>query len=116
MVERTGSILQENELLSVSLRSVPFMKLRSILWVQTKETFDRFLQAQAEGDPNPTAVLAPLRLRYFSPEELLRLFGFGDGAGQFTWPTGITTKSKYRFIGNSVNTHVVAELINYLFE
>lgn len=116
MVERTGSILQENELLSVSPRSVPFMKRWLTLWIQTKETFDHFLQAQAEGNPNPTAVLAPLRLRYFSPEELLRLFGFGDGTRPFAWPTGITAKSKYRLIGNSVNTHVVTELINYLFE
>jgi tRNA (cytosine38-C5)-methyltransferase len=46
----------------------------------------------------------------------LRLFGIGTGTGSFNWPAGITTKSKYRFIGNSVNTHVVAELIDYLFE
>jgi len=97
MVERTGSILQENESLD------------------TKETFDRFLQAQAEGDPNPTSILAPLRLRYFSPEELLRLFGFDTDTGPFSWPAGVTTKSKYKLIGNSVNVHVVAELVDYLF-
>lgn len=85
-------------------------------YTQTKETFERFLQAQADGDPNPALILAPLRLRYFSAEELLRLFGFGTGTIPFTWPAGITTKGKYRFIGNSVNIHVVAELINYLFE
>jgi len=97
MVERTGSILQENELLD------------------TKETFDRFLEAQAGGDLNPTAILAPLRLRYFSPEELLRFFGFGTGIRPLTWPAEVTAKSKYRLIGNSVNVHVVAELVDYLF-
>jgi tRNA (cytosine38-C5)-methyltransferase len=57
-----------------------------------------------------------LRLRYFSPEELLRLFGFDTDTEAFTWPAGVTTKSKYKLIGNSVNVHVVAELIDYLLE
>ncbi|KAF9645029.1 S-adenosyl-L-methionine-dependent methyltransferase [Thelephora ganbajun] len=86
MVERTGSILQENESLD------------------------------AEGDSNPMAILEPLRLRYFSPRELSKLFGFGTNTKPFIWPAGCTVKSKYRLIGNSVNVHVVAKLINYLFE
>ena len=115
MVERAGSILQENESLDVSLR-VSSMELRKNLREQTKETFDRFLQAQAEGATNSAEILEPLRLRYFSPGELLRLFGFGAGSRPFTWPAGVTTKSKYRLIGNSVNVHVVADLIDYFFE
>ncbi len=61
-------------------------------------------------------ILLPLRLRYFSPEELLRLFCFKDagGDGTFRWPEGVSTKSKYRLIGNSVNVLVVSELIEYL--
>jgi len=92
------------------------MKRRPTWYTQTKETFDRFLQAQVEGDSNPTAILTPLRLRYFSPGELSRIFGFGTDARPFTWPAEVTTKSKYRLIGNSVNVHVVAELVNYLCE
>ena len=43
-------------------------------------------------------VLCPLRLRYFSPEELLRLFCFENvGSGSnFQWPEGVSTKTKYR--------------------
>ena len=116
MVERTGSILQENQSLDVSLRPVQPMKQRPTLQTQTKETFDRFFRAQTEGDPSPTTILAPLRLRYFSPEELSRLFGLGTDTRRFAWPAEVTTKSKYRLIGNSVNVHVVAELVDYLFE
>ncbi|KAH9971182.1 S-adenosyl-L-methionine-dependent methyltransferase [Lactifluus volemus] len=98
MVERTGSILQENEELD------------------TTETFDKFLLAQACGDERAAEILHPLRLRYFSPGELLRLFCF-DGVGSsshFRWPDGISTKTKYRLIGNSVNVLVVSALIEQL--
>lgn len=94
----------------------PLCETTLTLLAQTKVTFDNFLRAQAEGDPNSTAILVPLRLRYFSPQELLRLFGFCPDTGHFTWPAGVTTKGKYKLIGNSVNVDVVAELINYLFQ
>ncbi|KAJ3998861.1 S-adenosyl-L-methionine-dependent methyltransferase [Lentinula boryana] len=35
---------------------------------------------------------------------------------EFVWPEGISNKTKYRLIGNSVNVHVVTELINFLYE
>ena len=78
---------------------------------------------QSAGEDDAVRLLEPLRLRYFSPTELLRLFAFlptkeddeGDGAG-FVWPNEVSTKTKYRLIGNSVNVRVVTELINYLFE
>ena len=61
-------------------------------------------------------ILHPLRLRYFSPEELLRLFCFEDlgGDGSFRWPDGLSMKTKYRLIGNSVNVLVVTTLIECL--
>jgi tRNA (cytosine38-C5)-methyltransferase len=61
-------------------------------------------------------ILRPLRLRYFSPEELLRLFCFEDAGSDstFRWPEGVSTKTKYRLIGNSVNVLVVSALIEYL--
>jgi len=102
LVERSGSILQMNEKLD------------------TKTTFDQFLEAQAKGDPNAVRILHPLRLRYFTPTELLRLLSFECqgkmSPSAFVWPPGITTKTKYRLIGNSVNVKVVTELINFLFE
>ena len=89
---------------------------------QTTQTFDTFLEAQRAGDDDAVRLLEPLRLRYFSPTELLRLFAFLSPASDdepdstFVWPEDISTKTKYKLIGNSVNVRVVTELINYLFE
>ncbi|KAI5119794.1 hypothetical protein M0805_006591 [Coniferiporia weirii] len=116
MVERSGSILQMNEELDR----------------QTTRVFDEFLSLQVQSSASsdklrsdtfqPTNLLLPLRLRYFSPSELLRLFHFEplqspNGSNiKFIWPQGVSEKSKYRLIGNSVNVEVVRHLINYLFE
>ncbi|KAN0121349.1 cytosine-5--methyltransferase [Russula decolorans] len=99
LVERAGSILQESE------------------EFDTTATFDKFLLAQASGDVRAVEILRPLRLRYFSPEELLRLFCFEDAGSDstFRWPEGVSTKTKYRLIGNSVNVLVVSALIEYLY-
>ena len=84
-------------------------------------TFDKFLKAQSEGNLNSIEILRPLVLRYFSPSELLRIFAFNPPGlvlsqdSTFVWPEGISKKSKYRLIGNSVNVKVVQELIEYLF-
>ncbi|KAJ3500737.1 hypothetical protein NLJ89_g9659 [Agrocybe chaxingu] len=102
MVERAGSILQENEDLD------------------TAATFDAFLEASNSGEPDAVNILRPLCLRYFSPSELLRIFAFDSptflGQSTFIWPETISTKSKYKLIGNSVNVHVVQQLIEYLFQ
>ncbi|KAH9917391.1 S-adenosyl-L-methionine-dependent methyltransferase [Epithele typhae] len=92
LVERAGSILQENE------------------------------ELDREGHDDAVRLLEPLRLRYFSPTELLRLSGFfptrkETGARvDFVWAEDISTKTKYKLIGNSVNVRVAKELIDYLFE
>ncbi|KAJ7139445.1 S-adenosyl-L-methionine-dependent methyltransferase [Mycena epipterygia] len=109
LVERSGSILQMNE------------------EQDTTTVFDAFLQAQSSSvptDPNDAVrTLDTLQLRYFTPEELLRLFSFTPPLSStdppnhsFIWPDGISRKTKYRLIGNSVNVKVVQELISYLFE
>ncbi|KIK02341.1 hypothetical protein K443DRAFT_97071 [Laccaria amethystina LaAM-08-1] len=88
LVERSGSVLQKNEILDVQ--------------------------------PEAVKILHPLGLRYFSPEELLRLFDFNPcdplAVPAFHWPDDISTKTRYRLIGNSVNIRVIQELIEYLFE
>lgn len=77
------------------------------------------------------SLLEPLKLRYFSTSELLRIFSFdilhgesvpgsmvstnGTEVRQLTWPDTVSTKSRYKLIGNSVNVHVVQQLIEYLF-
>ncbi|KAJ7836338.1 S-adenosyl-L-methionine-dependent methyltransferase [Mycena olivaceomarginata] len=105
LVERTGSILQMNE------------------DQDTTTVFDVFLQRQLSPTSadalDAVRTLDILRLRYFSPEELLRLFAFAplhDSSPAFVWPDSISRKTKYRLIGNSVNVKVVQELIGYLFE
>ncbi len=102
-----------------------------LISLQTTTVFDTFLHAQSLGDPAATRTLEPLKLRYFSPSELLRIFAFdttrgesvsrlmdpaaGTETGQLTWPDTVSLKSKYKLIGNSVNVHVVQQLIEYLF-
>ncbi|KAJ7356625.1 S-adenosyl-L-methionine-dependent methyltransferase [Mycena albidolilacea] len=105
LVERTGSILQMNE------------------DQDTTTVFDVFLQKKLSSTSvdalDAARTLDILRLRYFSPEELLRLFAFApvhDSSPAFVWPDSISRKTKYRLIGNSVNVKVVQELIGYLFE
>ena len=87
--------------------------------MQTTLVFDEFLAAQKEGRPDAVRLLDKLGLRYFSPSELLRIFCFGppstEGELEFIWPTNISTKTKYKLIGNSVNVDVVSHLIRYLF-
>ncbi|KIJ59807.1 hypothetical protein HYDPIDRAFT_140114 [Hydnomerulius pinastri MD-312] len=102
LVERAGSILQTNEN------------------IDTTKVFDEFLEAQSTGDEEAVRILDPLGLRYFTPTELLRLFHFMEPFEptpdfDFVWPPGVSLKSKYRLIGNSVNVEVVRRLIGYLF-
>lgn len=86
---------------------------------QTTTTFNKFAQAQAVDDSDAVRLLDPLCLRYFTPSELLRLFHFDvpDDLSHeaFLWPDGISTKTKYRLIGNSVNVKVVTALVDFLF-
>ncbi|EJD55273.1 S-adenosyl-L-methionine-dependent methyltransferase [Auricularia subglabra TFB-10046 SS5] len=64
------------------------------------------------------AILRPLRLRYFTPTELLRIFCFlppSESQIPFSWPANISRKTKYKLLGNSVNVLVVRHLLDYLF-
>lgn len=87
-----------------------------LISTQTTTTFNRFLEAQSSGDRNAVEMLHALRLRYFSPSELLRLLDFvkPELKKEFLWPDNISRKSRYRLIGNSVNVRVVAALIGWL--
>lgn len=93
-------------------------------YTQTTSVFDQFLAAQGDGQADAVRILDPLRLRYFTPTELLRMFCFlptntAAECGrqpEFHWPEDLSTKAKYRLIGNSVNVRVVANLINYMFQ
>lgn len=73
-----------------------------------------------DANAYPLHILRPLRLRYFTPDELLRIFHFNPpgstSPSAFHWPENTSLKTRYRLIGNSVNVKVVTELIKYLFE
>lgn len=79
----------------------------------------------SSDDEKPVSILHPLRLRYFSPSELLRILHFTGptdssevegGLRVFNWPKDVSEKSKFRLLGNSVNVEVVRRLVEYLFE
>jgi len=48
-------------------------------------------------------------VRLFSPQELLHLFGFPDS---YSFPSNMTTRHKYRAIGQSINKIVVQMLMH----
>ncbi|WBW72070.1 tRNA (cytosine-5-)-methyltransferase Pmt1 [Schizosaccharomyces osmophilus] len=53
-----------------------------------------------------------LRLRYFTAREIARIMGFPES---FQWKElGISEKSMYRLLGNSINVNVVSRLLSYL--
>jgi hypothetical protein len=53
------------------------------------------------------------QLRYFSPSELLRIFGF---SASFRFPPSVSNRKAYELIGNSLNVVVVAKLFSYMLE
>ncbi|EGD73928.1 hypothetical protein PTSG_05624 [Salpingoeca rosetta] len=55
--------------------------------------------------------LGALRLRWFTPREMLTIHGFAD---TYTVPADVTAKQMRRCIGNGLNVVVVAELIKFM--
>ncbi|XP_014215932.1 tRNA (cytosine(38)-C(5))-methyltransferase, partial [Copidosoma floridanum] len=55
--------------------------------------------------------LVNLKLRYFTPREISRIMCFPEN---FKFPNELTDKQKYRLLGNSINIHVVSQLIYLL--
>ena len=53
-------------------------------------------------------------LRYFSPSELLRLFGFSDTT-EFRFPREMSNRKCFELLGNSLNVFITTELLNLLF-
>lgn len=54
-----------------------------------------------------------LKLRYFTPKEVLMIMCFPKS---YNLPTNISMKQCYRLLGNSVNVKVISELLKILFE
>lgn len=102
LVQGAGSVIQMNE------------------DFDTTTVFKNFIDARPDG-VEAVRTLDPLKLRYFTPNELLRIFGFNSRVDLndrlFEWPDtkAVTVRSQYRLIGNSINVTVVQALIEYLF-
>lgn len=56
-------------------------------------------------------LLHSLQLRYFTPLEIAKLMCFPQ---DFSFPTFVKRKQRYRLLGNSINVHVVSILIKLL--
>ena len=56
----------------------------------------------------------PKMLRYFSPDELLTLFGYETPHFHFPNSKNISNRKKFELIGNSLNVCVVKKLLKYL--
>ncbi|KNE72464.1 DNA (cytosine-5-)-methyltransferase [Allomyces macrogynus ATCC 38327] len=99
--EGTGSVLQENE--AISIHDV---------WPTFLERQPAALASLAANTPidveNP---LVPLRLRYFTPREVANLLCF---PADFTFPASTSLKQRYRLLGNSINVLVVSKLMRFL--
>lgn len=70
----------------------------------------KILNSVSEG----ISLIKTLRMRYFTPVEVARLMCFPEDG--FSFPKITTTKQRYRLLGNSINVHVVSELIKILFD
>ncbi|XP_051969667.1 tRNA (cytosine(38)-C(5))-methyltransferase isoform X1 [Xyrauchen texanus] len=89
-VEGTGSVLQS--CVDVEMESV-------------------FKSLELLSDEDKLKQLLRLKLRYFTPREIANIMGFPV---EFTFPKHISVKQQYRVLGNSLNVHVVSNLIRLM--
>ncbi|XP_020621439.1 tRNA (cytosine-5-)-methyltransferase-like isoform X2 [Orbicella faveolata] len=79
--------------------------------IDDTEIFERY--RDLTDDQSKLELLSVLKLRYFTPREVANLHGFPS---DFCFPTSVSVKQQYRLLGNSLNVHVVSELLNCLFQ
>ncbi|XP_065844564.1 tRNA (cytosine(38)-C(5))-methyltransferase-like [Oscarella lobularis] len=87
-VQGTGSVLQMNEAISIDSVYAQF-------------------KTDDVDDPDKS-VLSPLKLRFFTPKEVANLLSFPP---RFSFPESTSNRQRYRLLGNSLNVHVVAQLL-----
>jgi site-specific DNA-cytosine methylase len=99
---------KHDELLELSLEPLPkdfydvsTRNYQENWWPQLKEYY---LKLYPERE---------VHIRYFTPRELLNLFGFPQ---DYRFPPQITKKKQYELIGNSINVTVVSYLLREMFE
>lgn len=88
--------------------------------VMVQQTFDKL---KLDPTLEVVAELKKLHLRYFTPTEVAKLMCFPisdddgnltDKSDRFSFPKLTTNRQRYRLLGNSINVHVVSELIKLL--
>ena len=77
------------------------------------KAFEEYSRLQGEGDVEEAVEhLRKLNLRYFAPKEVANLMCF---PAKFNFPSSLSRNQCYKVMGNSLNVHVVAILMSYLF-
>ena len=77
------------------------------------KSFEDYSKLQEEGEVEEAVeCLRKLNLRYFAPKEVANLMCF---PAQFDFPASLSCNQCYKVMGNSLNVHVVAVLMTYLF-
>ena len=113
-VEGTGSILNP-ENMNILEYYEKYEKLKGDS--QNQELFNQNQnQNENERNENDSGIKNPLldlKLRYFTPREIANLMAFPQ---DFKFPPQLTTKQKYKVLGNSVNVKMISILLKYLFD
>ncbi|XP_001602026.3 tRNA (cytosine(38)-C(5))-methyltransferase [Nasonia vitripennis] len=78
---------------------------------EIKKKFEEINKSSETPEDKMQALLG-LKLRYFTPKEVSRLMCFPEN---FEFPNDLSNKQKYRLLGNSINVHVVSQLIYLLY-
>lgn len=74
--------------------------------------FEQYQEKRRNGELECAfEVLMPLRLRYFTPQEVANLMCFPP---EFSIPSDVTLRQSYKVLGNSLNVCVVSVLLKYL--
>ena len=77
------------------------------------KAFEEYSRLQGEGKTEDAVeCLRKLNLRYFAPKEVANLMCF---PAEFCFPPSLSRNQCYKTMGNSLNVHVVATLMTYLF-
>ncbi|KAL0871725.1 hypothetical protein ABMA27_004231 [Loxostege sticticalis] len=86
----------------------------SVFTEASRELVEKIKNASASelGSSEFIQPLRELKLRFFTPQEILALMSFPK---DYSFPETVSTKQCYRLLGNSVNVRVISELLKILF-
>lgn len=84
----------------------------SVLCKMTKDMLKKKICEIEENNGN-LEMKKLLKLKFFTPTEVSRLMSFPV---EFSFPSNLTNKQRYRLLGNSINVKVVSELIKLLYK